>query len=117
MDYLKLAETTGMVLVEVDGTGIKQPRMVTVKATGAQMQMPGGQAAFIWQGQKYPVAVEIEWDAERGPYKPGFYFIGGPLFAAGDYGRINFKGGRELVLVECDLVLDSVAVGAPKKAA
>ena len=117
MDYEKLAKDAGLVMVEVDGSNIQQGRTFTDRNTGQTKPLPGTQAAYIWQGGKYPVEVAVEFNDQNGPYKPGWYFLGGAVFASGDYGRINFKGTRELNLIECDLVFDSMAVASPTKKA
>jgi hypothetical protein len=114
MDYQELAQKTGMVLVEIDGSGVKAGRMYADKVTGAQRPIPGSQTAYIWQGGKYPVEISIDVDDAKGPLRPGFYFLGGAIFASGDYGRVRLKGFRDLRLVECGLVFDSVALGSPK---
>lgn len=117
MNMQDLATKAGIILVEIDGSGIKPSRTYTDKASGQQRPLPGTQTAFIWQGSKYPVEVAIDYEDSSGPYRPGFYFLGGPIFAAGDYGRTNFRGFRELVLAEVSVVLDSIAVADPKSKA
>lgn len=118
MNLQDLSSALGLVLVEIDGSGIEQGRSYTDKATGAQKPLPGRQTAYFWQGGKYPAEVSLDYPDAHGPYRPGFYFLGGPVFAGGDYGRLNFKGGRELRLVSVDEVFDRVGLaGGAKKAA
>lgn len=119
MNYQEISTATGLVLVEIDGTGIEQGKTYQDKATGATKPLPGRQTAFVWQGGRYPAEVSIEIPEGKPPYRPGFYFLGGAIFAAGDYGRINFKGSRAMVLVSVDEVFDRAALASDsgKKAA
>lgn len=114
MNLEEFAAKAGIIVVEVDGSGIKQGRTYTDKNTGATKPLPDQQTGFIWQGSKYPVEVSLDVPEGKAPYRPGFYFLGGPIFGAGDYGRVNFKGMRELDLVDVSLVLDSLGIDAPK---
>lgn len=116
MGLQELASKLGIILVEVDGSGIKTGRTYTDKVSGAVKPLSDSQTAFLWQGSKYPVEVSIDIPQGQAPYRPGFYFLGGPIFAAGDYGRANFKGFRELALVECDLVFDQLSLSNSKPA-
>ena len=119
MNYQEISAATGLVLVEIDGTGVEHGRTYTDKATGAQKPLPGRQTAYIWQGGKYPVEVSLDYPDSAGAYRPGFYFLGGAVFASGDYGRVNWKGSRELKLVSADELFDRLGLSAPgaKKAA
>jgi len=121
MNIQEIASSLGLILVEIDGSGIEQGRSYTDKATGAVKPLPGRQTAYIWQGGRYPIEVSVDVPDKTGPYRPGFYFLGGPLFQSGEYGRVGFKGTRELVLVAFDdvadrLVLDGIT-GKTAKAA
>lgn len=117
MNFQEISAATGLVLVEIDGAGIEQGKTYTDKATGAVKPLPGRQTAYVWQGGRYPAEVSIEIPEGKPPYRPGFYFLGGALFAAGDYGRINFKGSRALQLVASDELLDRLALKGSVKAA
>ena len=114
MDYQQLSSSLGLVLVEIDGSGIKPGRTYTDKTTGQQRPLPGQQTAYFWQGGKYPTEVALD-VPDVGPYRPGWYFLGGSVFASGDYSRLNFKGGRELSLVSVDEVFDRAALAAAPK--
>ncbi len=116
MNYQELSAATGLVLVEIDGSGVEQGRTYTDKTTGGQKPLPGRQTGYIWQGGRYPVEVSIDIPDGKGPYAPGFYFFGGTIFQGGDYGRLNFKGSRELKLVAADEVADRLALTGPKAA-
>lgn len=119
MNYQELSAATGLLLLEIDGSGVDQGKTYTDKSTGQVKPLPGRQTAYLWQGGKYPVEVAIEFPEGKPPYRPGWYVLGGSIFAAGDYGRVNFKGTRSLQLVAVDEVLDRLAVAAAggKKAA
>lgn len=114
MNLEDFAAKAGIILIEIDGSGISQGRTYTDKTTGQTKPLSDSQTAFIWQGSKYPVEVSIDIPSGKPPYRPGFYFIGGPLFGSGDYGRVTFKGTRELELVDVSLVLDSLGIEPPK---
>lgn len=114
MNYQELSAATGLVLVEIDGSGVEQGRTYTDKATGAQKPLPGRQTGYVWQGGRYPVEVAIDIPEGKGPYAPGFYFFGGTIFQSGDYGRLTFKGSREVKLVQVDELVDRLALAAPK---
>ncbi|MBV7267566.1 G5P family DNA-binding protein [Erythrobacter ani] len=117
MNLEEFAKQAGLVLVEIDGSGVEQARTYTDKLTGQVKPLPGRQTGFIWQGGKYPVEVGVDFPTEKGPYAPGMYFLGGPIFSAGDYGRVQFKGTRELNLVDADEVLDRLTLAASAKGA
>lgn len=113
MEYNQLSASTGLVLVEIDGSGIEPGRTYTDKTTGQQRPLPGKQTGYIWQGGKYPVEVSLD-VPDAGPYRPGFYFVGGPIFSSGDYQRLQFKGGRDLKLIAVDEVFDRAALATNK---
>lgn len=119
MDIQSLSAATGLIFVEIDGSGVEQGRTYTDKATGAVKPLPGRQTGYIWQGGKYPIEVSIDVPEGKGPYRPGMYLLGGPIFQSGDYGRVGFKGTRELALVSLEEVLDRAALSeaSAKKAA
>ena len=96
----KNATDLGLIVVEVDGTGIEQGRTYTDKNSGLTKPLPGRQTAYIWQGGKYPTEISIDIPDGKGPYRPGMYLLAGAVFESGKFGRLEFKGGRELRLVE-----------------
>lgn len=102
MNYQANVAASGLILVEIDGSGIVEGRTYTDKQTNVQKPLPGQQAAFIWQGDRYPIRVSIDIPTGRGPYRPGAYMMGGGVFEPGKYGRLEFKGARELTLVPLD---------------
>lgn len=114
MNIQQAASSLGVIVVEIDGSGIEQGRTYTDKTTGAVKPLPGKQTGFIWQGGKYPVEVAIDIPNGSSPYRPGFYFLGGPIFSAGDYGRVQFKGMRELALVDASVFVDALTVADSK---
>jgi hypothetical protein len=94
-----LAATAGVHFVEIDGTGIEQGRTYTDKKDGLTKPLNGKQNGYIWQGDRYPIAIAVDIPTGAGPYKPGLYVMTGPIFAAGEYGRLQFKGTRNSALI------------------
>lgn len=94
-----LATALGLIMFEIDGTGIEQGRTYTDKTSGIQKPLPGRQTAFVWQGSKYPLKCQVDIPEGRPPYAPGSYLASGELFAGGEYDRLSFKGTRNLYLI------------------
>lgn len=94
------AVTAGICFVEIDGTGVEQGRTYTEKGTGLTKPLRGRQTGFVWQGGRYPIEVSIDIPDGKGPYRPGLYMFAGPMFEAGKFGRIEFKGLRSVELIE-----------------
>ena len=93
------AVTSGLHFVEIDGTGVEAPRTFTDKQTGMQKPLPGRQTAFLWQGSRYPIQISVDYTNERGPHRPGLYLLSGAMFEAGKFGRVEFRGTRDLELI------------------
>jgi Helix-destabilising protein len=94
-----LATAAGVHYVEIDGTGIEQGRTYTDKKDGLVKPLTGRQNGYLWQGDRYPIQISVDIPQGAGPYRPGLYVITGPMFAAGEYGRVNYKGMRNASLI------------------
>lgn len=94
------AVTAGIAFVEIDGSGIEQGRTYTDKKDGLTKPLRGRQTGYLWQGGRYPVEISIDIPDGKGPYRPGLYMFAGPMFEAGKFGRVEFKGLRSVELID-----------------
>lgn len=94
------AVTAGIAFVEIDGSGIEQGRTYTDKKDGLTKPLRGRQTGYLWQGGRYPVEISIDIPDGKGPYRPGLYMFAGPMFEAGKFGRVEFKGLRAVELID-----------------
>lgn len=117
-----LATASAMLIVEIDGSGIEQGRTYTDKKDGLTKPLRGRQNGFLWQGGKYPITISIDIPDGKPPYAPGSYVLCGSLFEAGKFGRMEFKGTRDLTLISVAMAAEALAAVAaeeskPSKAA
>jgi len=94
-----------LILVEIDGSGISQGRTYKDKETGNTKPLGDTQTGYLWMGGRYPVQVAIDIPKGAAPYAPGTYVPAGPLFQAGKFGRWEFVGTRELMLIPLDAAI------------
>lgn len=87
-----------LLLVEIANEPITPSKPFTEKGTGLQKLIPAKQAAYVHQGDRYPLKTELSVDEVHGPHKPGMYLLAGEVFASGEYGRLKFSD-RKLQLV------------------
>ena len=104
-----LATALALHLVEIDGTGIEQGRTYTEKSTGLQKPLPGRQTAYVWQGAKYPLEISVDIPAGKAPYAPGTYLMSGRIYEAGEYGRLQWRGPRDLYLIDLSTAVEALA--------
>jgi hypothetical protein len=84
--------------------------------TGMLRPARSRQKAYVHQGAAYPLPFMIDVQAETGPYRPGFYLIGGDIFKAGEYDGLKFWG-RSMRLVPVEDVISALGAGAKPKIA
>ena len=111
-----LATALALITVEIDGSGIEQGRTFKDKDTGMTKPLPGRQNAFLWSGAKYPITIQVDIPDGRPPYRPGTYLMAGAIFESGKFGRLEFKGGRNLELVPLAEAIEALSVVAAEEA-
>jgi hypothetical protein len=89
----------GLLIVEVDGSGVEQGRTYKDKNDGTTKPLQGRQTGFLWQGDAYPTKISVDIPDGKGPYRPGLYLFSGEMFEGGKYGRLEFRGTRGTQLV------------------
>jgi hypothetical protein len=104
-----LATAMALILVEIDGSGIEQGRTYTDKTTGTTKPLRGRQNGFVWQGARYPLQVSIDIPEGKSPYRPGTYLMSGALFESGKFGRIEFRGTRDMQLIPLSEAVPALA--------
>lgn len=107
-----------VVVIEVSENVIQQPRPWTDPKTNVVKIMDGKQAAYIHQGDVYPLVTEIPFSQEAGPYRPGRYLLAGRCFqltsVAGANGKSYVRLGlndRELSLVPAEAAAEFLLHG------
>lgn len=107
-----------LIYVEVADEPVITGRPYQDKSTGVTKPAISKQHAYLHLGARYPVPFKTI-VPESGPYRPGFYLLGGPVFKPGDYdGLAFFDRALELVpIAEAAKALGTLAPAAPKLAA
>lgn len=90
----------GLVVVEISDEPVEPGRTFTDKTTGMQKPLPARQTGWLWSGKRHPIEVKLDVDDKAGPYRPGIYLLGGDIFNAAKFGRVEFND-RRLRLVRC----------------
>jgi len=89
-----------IVRVEIASEPVIPGKSGISQKTNKPYTIPTKQKAYMHGVARYPVEFEVAVQEENGPYRPGFYLLGGECFVTDQYG-LQFSD-RDLILVSFD---------------